>query len=245
MVLTRSMAKTQSTQVIIVPPEQPRRVRQPRQPRQPRQQNKPTQLKKIVKKSNYMIKTEFDRMYSQFESDWNEGWFDRCCKKYGNVCAPVVHEIISNHPNLKWETIQANPDFPWDWYGISFHKNITWEIIQENPKMPWKYYSMTANPNITEEIIRDNPDKKWNQEYIKCKYDYSPTSFNQGLTETQIYDSIMEKLSDNEDEKQEYITNKFRQWFETSDLKHELLAVVWHPDNFSYFQYLDSDFKIY
>jgi hypothetical protein len=38
-----------------------------------------------------------------------------------------------------------------------------------------------------------------------------------------------------------FIRKKFQQWFKRSDLKAELMAVVWHPRNFEKFKYLDSE----
>ena len=67
----------------------------------------------------------------------------------------------SSHPDLTWDIIQANPDYPRDWQGISVNPNITWDIIQANPDYPWDYYTMTGNPNITWDIIQANPDKPW------------------------------------------------------------------------------------
>lgn len=247
MVLTRSMTKNQSIEQPPAETIRPRRIR-PRAPREliitrKESTEQPQPTEQLTQKYHYTIRTEYDGMYSQFEADWDDEWFDRCCKRYTSLCAPVVHEIISNHPYLTWKTIQNNPTFPWDWYCVSYHKNITWEIVQENPTMPWKYYSMTANPNITDEIIKNNPDKGWNQNYIAQKYPYNPRTHTG--TNTQVFKRILEQLLDNEVEKQKYIADRFRQWFRTSELKEELLAVVWHPDNFSMFQYLDPDFSVY
>ena len=61
----------------------------------------------------------------------------------------------------RWDTIQNNPERPWNWDGISYNKNITWEIIQANPERPWNWGNISFNPNITWEIIQDNPDKEW------------------------------------------------------------------------------------
>ena len=38
--------------------------------------------------------------------------------------------------------MEANPDKPWDWYGLSSNSSITWEIVEANPDKPWdwEYY---------------------------------------------------------------------------------------------------------
>jgi hypothetical protein len=47
--------------------------------------------------------------------------------------------MISRNPNINWEIMEANPDKPWDWYGISSNPNITMEIIQNNLDKPWDW----------------------------------------------------------------------------------------------------------
>jgi hypothetical protein len=42
-------------------------------------------------------------------------------------------------------------------------------------------------------------------------------------------------------ERNNYIRNKFQEWFRRSDLKAELMANVWHPRNFEKFRYLDPE----
>ncbi|RKO92901.1 hypothetical protein BDK51DRAFT_46016 [Blyttiomyces helicus] len=41
-------------------------------------------------------------------------------------------------------------------------KHITMEILNAYPDKPWDYYGLSKNPNITTEILIANPDKPWN-----------------------------------------------------------------------------------
>jgi len=68
---------------------------------------------------------------------------------------------LSRNPNVTWEIVQRNPNKRWDWYGLSQNLNITWEIVQGNPDKPWDWHGLSQNPNITWEIVQENPDKPW------------------------------------------------------------------------------------
>ena len=53
--------------------------------------------------------------------------------------------MISCNSNITWEIIQANPDYPWNWYGVSCNPDITWEIIQANPDKDWDWMCLSDN----------------------------------------------------------------------------------------------------
>jgi hypothetical protein len=42
-------------------------------------------------------------------------------------------------------------------------------------------------------------------------------------------------------ERNNFIRNKFQEWFKQSSLKEELIASLWHPRNFEKFKYYDPD----
>jgi hypothetical protein len=69
------------------------------------------------------------------------------------------------NPNLTMEFINANPDKPWDWIGISSNPNLAMEFIA-NPDKPWSWWHISCNPNIKLQDIFANSDKPWNWEYI-------------------------------------------------------------------------------
>ena len=79
---------------------------------------------------------------------------------------PWNWDWISRNPNITWDIIQANLDKPWDWEFISCNSSITWDIIQTNPDKPWDWSGISRNSNITWDIIRDNPNKPWDKHCI-------------------------------------------------------------------------------
>jgi len=60
-------------------------------------------------------------MERRWEREWSERWFD----------------FVLDHPDRPWETIEANPEKPWNWYCILQKKDITWKMIQGNVEKPW------------------------------------------------------------------------------------------------------------
>jgi hypothetical protein len=39
----------------------------------------------------------------------------------------------------------ANPDYKWDWNGISANPNVTWDIIHTNPDHKWNWWGISSN----------------------------------------------------------------------------------------------------
>lgn len=70
-------------------------------------------------------------------------------------------EYLSRNPTLTFEIVQNNPDYAWDWHGISENKNITLEMIESYPELPWEYGALSRNPNIPWSFVAKNLDKKW------------------------------------------------------------------------------------
>jgi len=123
---------------------------------------------------------------------------------------------ISENYNITWHIIKNNLNnnlYNWNWCSISMNQNITWDIVEANPDMPWDYNGLSLNPNITFEIIDANPDKPW----------------------------IWTFISTNDFMKEIYMRRKLSDWFKRSELKEELMKVVWHPRNFWKFPYLDPE----
>ena len=92
---------------------------------------------------------------------------------------------------------------------------MTWDIIRNNLDKPWDYTYLSDNPNISWEIVDEYKDLDW---------DY--------------YSLLVNPMTRS---KEEFIRNKFQKWFTRSELKAELMAVVWHPKNFEKFKYLDPE----
>jgi len=72
----------------------------------------------------------------------------------------IINLAISKNPNVTWDTVCENPDWPWNYKGLSANPNITWDIVQENPDLPWNYKYLSTNPNITWDIVQENLDKR-------------------------------------------------------------------------------------
>ena len=108
-----------------------------------------------------------------------------------------LNTLLCGNPNITWEIVQGNPQYDWDYYGLSRNPNITWQIVQDNPKKPWDYEYLSRNPNITWEIVKDNPEKLWDYDYLSANpnitweivqdnphidWDYSWLSINPNIT---------------------------------------------------------------
>jgi len=133
-----------------------------------------------------------------------------------NMDIPWNWVDISENYNITWHIIKNNLNnnlYNWNWCSISMNQNITWDIVEANPDMPWDYNGLSLNPNITFEIIDANPDKPW----------------------------IWTFISTNDFMKEIYMRRKLSDWFKRSELKEELMKVVWHPRNFWKFPYLDPE----
>ena len=49
------------------------------------------------------------------------------------------------NPNITWEIVQANPDMPWNWRGLSANPNITPGIVQANLHKDWDWCKLSNN----------------------------------------------------------------------------------------------------
>jgi hypothetical protein len=92
-----------------------------------------------------------------------------------------LFEAISQNPNITWEIVEANPEWPWDYPWLSGNPNITWEIVQANPDKNWCFEQLgTNNPNITWDIIDANPDAPW--DYHKLSWKQIPAGTTMDLS---------------------------------------------------------------
>jgi len=60
---------------------------------------------------------------------------------------------LSKNPNIDWEFVEANQQFPWDYGYMAENPNISIKIIITNPDKEWGYYKLLRNPSITWEDI--------------------------------------------------------------------------------------------
>lgn len=135
--------------------------------------------------------------------------------------------LFSANPNVTIETIRNNPDIDWDYYIFSSNENVTWEIVQKNSDIAWDYHGLSSNPNITPKTVGDDLN-------VIVRFNYE--SF---ISNDKIINFKTNKL------KREIINimirSKLQEWFKESELKQELLAYVWRPENIKQFRYLDSE----
>lgn len=69
---------------------------------------------------------------------------------------------------------KLNPKKQYYWSYISLNPNITWDIIEENLEYPWEWWSLCKNPNVSIDFIEKNIDKLYNYDAIyknKMGYD--------------------------------------------------------------------------
>ena len=45
--------------------------------------------------------------------------------------------------------IEAHPEYPWDWSGVSWNPNLTMDFIEAHPEYPWNWDVVSRNPKIT------------------------------------------------------------------------------------------------
>ena len=74
-------------------------------------------------------------------------------KKEPRLRTSDVWHCLSRYSNVTWDIVQANPDKPWNWWGLSLNPSITWDIVQANPDKPWIWWGLSENPNITWDIV--------------------------------------------------------------------------------------------
>ncbi len=92
-------------------------------------------------------------------------------------------DVWVKRTNLNWvsflnsitlQTVLDNPQFPWDWMGLSWNTNVaTWENVRNNPERNWSITELSANKNITWDIIEKNPVFTT---FVSTSSNYEPTA---------------------------------------------------------------------
>lgn len=134
---------------------------------------------KIFFKNNYYF--NYDISLELFETYKNIIYYE---EKYNYK---INYNILSENPNITWETIIQNKDKKWNYnnlliynkninldiilnnlnlfkdhiHNISLNKSINWKDINNHPEIKWNYYDLSSNPNITIENVINNLDKNW------------------------------------------------------------------------------------
>lgn len=181
--------------------------------------------------------------------------------RYHPIKNSCLYNTFSNDWSNEWfQFILENPDKDWNYKFMSLNPNLTFEIVQANPDKDWDYEYLIQNPNISiSQIIHAYPDKPWHFIYM-TRYEIHPPYYY-GVDEDGMYFKLQtnidwevvksypddpwnyEHLSQNPmyEAKDDYIRKKFQEWFKRSTLKEELMAKLWHPNNFEKFKYYDPE----
>lgn len=64
---------------------------------------------------------------------------------------------LSANPGLRWATVEAFLEYPWDWSALSAHPSTTWEFMQAHPQFPWHLGSFCTNPNFNDAAFYYRP----------------------------------------------------------------------------------------
>ena len=127
--------------------------------------------------------------------------------------------MLSGNPSITWEIIQANPEYPWEWEGISRNPSITWEIIQANPGSHWNWRYISRNPNVTWDIIKAHPDKPWDMDAVSFNFMSKHPYLIKKQKEKEVRDRIIQR---------------------TKMVKEEMMMVYWHPDRYEKWSFDDD-----
>lgn len=74
--------------------------------------------------------------------------------------------VLSQHRSLTWDIVQAHPEKPWNYYGLTMNPNISWEIIQAHPEKPWRYDILGMDSKITWDILLATPNLPWDYQFV-------------------------------------------------------------------------------
>jgi hypothetical protein len=86
--------------------------------------------------------------------------------------SPLITIGASSNPNITWDIVISNPEFPWDFISLSTNPNITWKIVRDNPttfssnkEESVKKFLYLCVSKFTEDLtwkdVIDNPDFPW------------------------------------------------------------------------------------
>lgn len=156
--------------------------------------------------------------------------------------------------------IDMYPDLTWDYDLLSSNKNITFEYIRKHLDKPWNWRRLSYNTTIPLWFILQNPTKDWSRCFLKhidfheITEHYDEIMSLPCMKEAYIFHWIemnpslsweialaypqfrwsypcIASMSDMSVERHKYVTKELQQWFMNSDLKQELMSVLWHPSN--------------
>ena len=93
-----------------------------------------------------------------------------CIIYIGNKLKSNKTNFASDTWYVSWEIIEKYCYLPWEKaaYNISFNPTVTPEIVENNPNWPWNWGGMSKNPNLTKEFVLKNKDKTWDKLELVC-----------------------------------------------------------------------------
>lgn len=117
-------------------------------------------------------------------------------------------DLVSKNPNITWEYIQENPNFPWDWDAISYNPNITPEHVKNNPDKSWSIWGLCNNKNFSLKFITTHFNIEWdNTSYV---YNYSNPRYFCQLYDLQHREQYREHLSMSSFAIKNYISSRYK-----------------------------------
>ena len=158
-----------------------------------------------------------------------------------NIYNEIINELLDDYESRHFydelslfvpcEIVEASPTKPWNYVLLSFNNNITMDLILRNSDKPWSYDILAIYGDITEDEILSNPQL------------FSNNTHNMRTREHRIdnYIQIQKHKTKLREKYDTYIRHQFQEWFKKSALKEELIAKLWHPNNFEKFKYYDPE----
>lgn len=107
--------------------------------------------------------------------------------------------LLSQHPYINWDHI-TTANVEWNPRGVSRNPNVTWDIVEKNPEYPWSFYDLSFNPNISRDIVIRNISKEWHTLWILQRFpdipDIPENSDTEDLADMMEISDFTEKWED-------------------------------------------------
>jgi hypothetical protein len=158
-----------------------------------------------------------------------------------NIYNEIIKQLLDDYQSpyfydemslfVPCEIIEASPTKPWNFVLLSFNKNITMDLIRKNLDKPWSYDILAIYGDISDDEISSNPQLFGNHTHNMRTVEHRVDNYIQiQKNKTRLYEKY-----------NRYIRRLFQEWFKKSALKEELIAKLWHPNNFEKFKYYDPE----
>lgn len=89
---------------------------------------------------------------------------------------PLDWDRVSASKGITLDNVDAHPELPWNYVGLSKNPNLTLEYVLDRPNVDWNYYNLSLNPSVVtnyQSVVVDHPELPW---------DYLALSRNPNIT---------------------------------------------------------------